>query len=78
MLFARNRRLSIVNLVILLTMLGGLLMGACGQSDIDINIGPGDNADGFGNMSQTSLFALMVVLFLAMVALVLVAGRSRS
>lgn len=78
MFFSRNRRLSVVNLVILLTMLGGLLLGACGQADIGIDLNfdeGGDNQDGMGNLSETSLFVLMIVLFLTMVALVAVAGR---
>lgn len=77
MLFRRNRRLSIVNLVILITMRAGLLLGACGQTEIgfDMNF-DGDDQVGLGNLSETTLFALTIVLLLTMFALVLAAGRS--
>jgi hypothetical protein len=41
MLFSRNRRLPVVNLVILLTMLGGLLLGGWTQANVsfDLNLG---------------------------------------
>jgi hypothetical protein len=35
---AKNRRLPIVNIVILLTMLGGLLMGGWSQANVSFNL----------------------------------------
>jgi hypothetical protein len=73
---SKNRRLPVVNLVMLLTMLGGLLLGACGQADIALDFDGSNDQNGVGNLSETTLFALMIVLFITMVALVMVAGRS--
>jgi hypothetical protein len=73
----KTRRLPVVQLVILLTMLGGLLMGACGRADIAIDLDFSNGSEnGAATVSQTTLFALLVVIFLTMVALVLAAGRS--
>jgi hypothetical protein len=41
---AKNRRLPVVNIVILLTMLGGLLLGGWAQANVSFNFNLEDNA----------------------------------
>jgi hypothetical protein len=72
----KNRRLPIVNLVILVTMLGGLLLGACGQADIGLDIdldGGGEGSSGT-NLANPTVFVIVLIAIIAVVALA--AGRS--
>ena len=66
---------------LVLSLLGAILLGACqdGQITIDINGGgdDGGGAAGGTTISNQTLFILMIVLLVAMFALVLVAMSSR-
>ncbi len=67
---------------LVLSLLGAILLGACqdGQITIDINGGGGDDSGGTAGgttISNQTLFILMIVLLVAMFALVLVAMSSR-
>jgi hypothetical protein len=68
---------KIVNLLLILTLLGGLVLSACdgGQFSIDLNVGQGGDGGGEGFAANSTLFMLMIVLFVVVVALVVVAGR---
>lgn len=78
-----NRRAAIAVCIIILTMLAGLLFGACGVSDVDLdmNLGVGALQSGgampvtSNNFPQITTLSNTVILFLSVAALVLAAGR---
>lgn len=65
----KNRRLSLVNLIILLTMLGGLLLGACGQADIGLDVNLDGGEGGNQALANPAFFAIVIIAILAVVAL---------
>lgn len=60
--------LKLFNILLILTLLGGLVLSACdGQFSLDLNL---DGGGGEGQPANSTLFVLMIVLFVVVVALV--------
>lgn len=78
-----TRKGNSICLLLVFSLLGAILLGACQDGQISIDIdgtgGGGDagGGEGGGSVSNQTFFILMIVLLVAMFAMVLVAVSSR-
>ncbi len=60
-------------------MLGSLLLAACGPHlSVDFNYRGPDDEVGFGSISESGVFSMVVMLLLGIFGLVLALGRNRK
>lgn len=70
-------KINSMRFVLICTIMGALLLGACQGGQISIDVGGGNSGsdadEGTGSVSSQTFFILMIVLLVAMFAMVLVA-----
>jgi hypothetical protein len=71
-----TNKLGSTRLLLIFSLLGALLLGAC-QGQIVIDIPNGGESDSSGAAASQTIFILLIVLLVAMVAMVFVAMSSR-
>jgi hypothetical protein len=68
-----------LHMLVLLSLIGGLLLGACGggELNVDLNLDGGESGDGGGSgaLSESNLFILLIVVFVVIAAVAMLSGR---